>query len=179
VRGLVEGLGTPFPLLGTLPAVYHEDDFAGRMLSAFDEVLAPVVATLDNLDAYFDPALAPVDFVAWLADMLGFPLGETLPDERARRLLSRAIEIDRWRGTVRGLRLLLSVYLGMEPEIVDSGGCSWSAVSDTPLPGDPTLSLVVRLRPPKGVDVPVPMVEALIQSAKPVHVPHRLEIVTR
>jgi phage tail-like protein len=179
VRGLVDGLGTPFPLIGTLPGVYQEDDFAVRMLAAFDAVLAPVVASVDNLDAYLDPCLAPADFVAWLAGVLGFPLGDVLPEERARELVSRAAEIHRWRGTVRGLRLLLTVYLGLEPEIVENGGASWTSASRATMPGDPTPSLVVRLRPPDGQVVPTPMVEALIASAKPAHVPHRLEVVAR
>ena len=179
MRGVVEGLGTPFPLIGALPGVYHEDGFAVRLLSAFDEMLAPVVATLDNLDAYLDPTLAPGDFVTWLAGLVGFPLGDMWPEERARELVTRASEIHRWRGTVRGLRLLLSAYLGFEPDITENGGTSWSAKPGAPMPGDPKPALLVRIRPRRGQPVSTGMVEALIEAAKPVHVPHRLEVVGR
>ncbi|MEA2901067.1 MAG: hypothetical protein QOH36_954 [Actinomycetota bacterium] len=176
MRGLVDGLGTPFPLIGTLPGVYQEDTFALRMLTAFDAVLAPVVSTLDNLDAYVDAELAPADFVIWLAGILGFPLGDVWPEERARELVSRAVEIHRWRGTVRGVRLLLAMYLGFEPEVTDNGGASWSSKRNTPLPGDDTPLLVVRIRPRRGQTVSTTVVDALIESVKPVHVPHRLEV---
>lgn len=176
MRGVVEGLGTPFPLIGTLPGVYQEDAFAVRMLSAFDLVLAPVVATLDNLDAYVDAELAPADFVVWLAGMLGFPLGDVWPEDRARELVSRAVEVHRWAGTVRGVRLLLSMYLGFEPEVVDNGGASWSSKREAPLPGNETPSLVVRIRPRRGQTVSTTVIEALVESVKPVHVPHRLEV---
>ncbi|MEA2971643.1 MAG: hypothetical protein QOG82_101 [Actinomycetota bacterium] len=176
MRGLVDGLGTPFPLIGTLPGVYQEDTFALRMLAAFDAVLAPVVSTLDNLDAYVDAELAPADFVIWLAGILGFPLGDVWPEERARELVSRAVEIHRWRGTVRGVRLLLAMYLGFEPEVTDNGGASWSSKRNTPLPGDDTPLLVVRIRPRRGQTVSTTVVDALIESVKPVHVPHRLEV---
>jgi hypothetical protein len=62
---------------------------------------------------------------------------------------------------------------------VENGGASWTSASRATMPGDPTPSLVVRLRPPDGQVVPTPMVEALIASAKPAHVPHRLEVVAR
>ena len=84
MRGLIDGLDNPHPMLATLPALYHEDDFATRLTTVFDDVLAPVVSTLDNLDAYADPRLAPRDFVEWLAAWVGFPIGETWPDDRAR-----------------------------------------------------------------------------------------------
>ena len=166
MRGLVDGLGTPFPLIGTLPGVYQEDAFALRMLTAFDAVLAPVVSTLDNLDAYVDPDLAP----------LGFPLGDVWPEDRARELVSRAVEIHQWRGTVRGVRLLLAMYLGFEPEVVDNGGASWSSKREAALPGSATASLVVRVRPRRGQTVSTVVLDALIESVKPVHVPHRLEV---
>ena len=71
MRGTIPGLGTPHPLGSGLPALYLEDDLAQRLLAALDEVLAPVLCTLDNLDHYLDPSLAPLDFVEWLAGWVG------------------------------------------------------------------------------------------------------------
>ncbi|MGG8406262.1 phage tail protein, partial [Streptomyces sp. 12297] len=70
-RRLVPGLPTPHPLGPQLPAVYAEDDTAQRITEALDEVLAPVLAVLDSLPAYFDPRLAPEDFGELLAAWVG------------------------------------------------------------------------------------------------------------
>jgi phage tail-like protein len=134
-RGAVEGLETPTPILASLPAFYQEYDFTSRFTLAFDDGLSPVVLTLDNLDAYVDPALAPSDFVLWLAEWVGFPLAETWPLEQSRRLISQAVELYRWWGTVRGLRSLLTAHIGIEPEIVETGGVTWSSTPGAQ-PGD-------------------------------------------
>jgi hypothetical protein len=47
MRGTVPGLASPHPLGGTLPALYADDSFAQRLCDGLDEVLAPVLATLD------------------------------------------------------------------------------------------------------------------------------------
>ena len=56
MRGLVPDLISPHPLGSTLPVVFREDDFTQRFCAGLDDVLAPVIATLDSLPAYFDPA---------------------------------------------------------------------------------------------------------------------------
>ena len=114
MRGLIDGLGNPHPLLGALPAVYHEDDFTWRFIAAFDDALAPIISTLDNLEAYVDASIAPRDFVDWLAAWVGFPVGETWPEDRSRELVRTATEMYRWSGTVHGLKLLLRTYAGIE-----------------------------------------------------------------
>src|SRR5262249_33790086 len=63
MRGLIESLASPRPIGAELPAAFQEDDFCQRMMTAFDEVLAPLFTTLDCLDSYLDPRLAPDDFV--------------------------------------------------------------------------------------------------------------------
>ena len=65
-RGLVRMLISPHPLADALPALFQEDGFTQRFMSAFDAALAPVFATLDNLPTYFDPWLTPPDFLEWL-----------------------------------------------------------------------------------------------------------------
>ena len=66
-RGAVDGLRSRMPIGPSLPAVYHGDDFCQRLTTVFDDALSPVVTTLDCFDAFLDPALAPADFVEWLA----------------------------------------------------------------------------------------------------------------
>ena len=68
MRGTVVGLASPRPMgpamPGPLPGGLRSPSGSSTRL---DTVLAPVIGTLDNLDAYFDPYLAPEDFLAWLA----------------------------------------------------------------------------------------------------------------
>ena len=52
MRGLVADLPSPHPMGRRLPAVYQEEDpFTMRLTEALDEVLAPIISTLDNLPA--------------------------------------------------------------------------------------------------------------------------------
>ena len=79
MRAHVPGLASPHPLGDRLPAMYLEDSFIQRMTAAFDDVLAPIFSSLDNLEAYVDPELAPEDFVLWLGDWVGLALDESWP----------------------------------------------------------------------------------------------------
>lgn len=175
MRGLVAGLENPHPLGPALPALYQDDDVAQRFLSAFDEALAPVLCTLDNVDAYFDPRLAPEDFVAWLGGWVGLSLDENWPEARRRALVADAAGLFRWRGTVRGLAAHLALYVGSVPEITEAGGVAWSGVPGQPMPAnDPHLSVVVRVPEPSALDLA--RVHAIIVAAKPAHVPHTLRV---
>lgn len=193
MRGLIEGLENPHPMLGALPAVYHEDSFTRRLTHVFDDALAPIIGVLDNLDAYVDPAIAPRDFVEWLAGWVGFPVGETWPEDRSRQLVAHAVALYRWSGTVHGLKELLRIYAGVEPEVTDSGGVTWSTTpggAGAEKPGanskkkgkgkaaettsEPHLRVRVRAKGRGGVDAR--QLEALINAVKPAHVPHTLEV---
>ena len=97
------------------------DDFCVRFTRGLDPVLAPVLSTIDNLDAYLDPWLTPPDFLDWLAGWFGLELDATWPEERRRALVANALELGRWRGTVIGLALLVELYTGAQAEIDDGG----------------------------------------------------------
>ncbi|TME80972.1 MAG: hypothetical protein E6I47_08350, partial [Chloroflexi bacterium] len=83
-RGLVRALISPHPLADALPALFQEDGFTQRFMSAFDAALAPVFATLDNLPTYFDPWLTPPDFLEWLGSWFGLALDDSWSVERRR-----------------------------------------------------------------------------------------------
>ncbi|MGH8930858.1 MAG: phage tail protein [Egibacteraceae bacterium] len=175
-RGLVPGLGSPHPFGEALPGLYQDDSFTQRLCAALDEVLAPVVSSLDTFDAYLDPALAPADFVGWLASWVGVIASDAGPLERQRALVRRAVEAYRWRGTVRGMTLLVWLYTGVEPEIVDTGGVRWSPTPLGEPGGDEEPLLVIRLRAEDPSTIDVPRLDSLIAAAKPAHIPHRLEV---
>jgi phage tail-like protein len=177
VRAAVPGLATSHPLGLAMPGIYHDDDFCQRFLAGLDEVMAPILCTLDNIDAYFDPLLAPDDFVAWLAVWVGLALDENWSLERQRALVAQAAELYRWRGTRRGLVAHVALYTGTEPEVMDSGGCVWSATPGGEPPGAWPPRVTVRVRVSDTSAVDERRIEAIVAAAKPAHVAHEIEVV--
>jgi phage tail-like protein len=177
MRGHVPGLASPHPLGPSLPAVYHDDDFAQRFLGALDGVLAPVLSTIDNLDAYLDPRLAPDDFLDWLAGWVGISLDETWEPERRRAIVARAVELFRMRGTAAGLAEQVEIQTGGRVEIVENGATGWSVDPGGELPGSDLPALLVRVTvaDPRAVDAR--RLDALVGASKPAHVPHVIEII--
>ncbi|HXM57680.1 MAG TPA: phage tail protein [Candidatus Dormibacteraeota bacterium] len=176
-RARVPGLVSPHPMGELLPAMYLEDSFVQRLTTALDEVLAPVLSSLDNLHAYLDPDLAPEDFVQWLGGWVGVTLDESWPPARRRAVLAEAVGLYRVRGTAGGLAASLRLLTGCDVEIEESGGTSYSRDAYPAVPGAEGFTLLVRLRPPEGVEVNVARVEAMVAAAKPAHVVHRVEVV--
>ncbi len=93
MRGIVDGLPSPHPLGSTLPPIYLDDNLTQRITAGLDEVLAPVLNVLDNLDAYLDPALAPSDFYEWLAGWVAVVLDERWSPDRQRALIAQAAKL--------------------------------------------------------------------------------------
>lgn len=175
MRTALPGLGTPYPIGSLLPPVMQEDPTAMRLTQAYDEVLAPVLATLDCLPAYVDTDVAPADFLEWLAGWVGATLDENWPAARQRATVSQAVTLHRTRGTVAGLRAHLEAATGLRVDVTDSGGVATSTTPDGELPGDPRPEVVVRVHgsPPAGLAA----VERLVAAAKPAHIAHRVELV--
>ncbi|MGC0418059.1 phage tail protein [Embleya sp. AB8] len=175
-RAAVPGLATRHPIGELLPALYADDDLAQRFTAGLDTVLAPVFATLDNLPAYFDPALAPVDFLPWLSSWVGIEFAAGWPDELRRVVLARAIDLHRRRGTRRGLIERLWLCCGVHADIADGGGATWSAAPNTELPAAPSGELYVRVWPVRTPDVDEERVLDVVRSSCPVHLTCRVEI---
>jgi phage tail-like protein len=173
VRGAVADLEPVRSLSAGLPAAFFGNDFTAGLVRAFDEVLAPVFATLEDIDAYLDPRYAPDDFVRWLAGWLGFPTDERWSAERIRTHLGDALEALLWRGTVRGVAAAVRAHTGQEPEVADTGGVSWSSTPLGRLPGRSRGELVVRVPDVDGT-VDAEVVDRVVGEVKPAHVPHRV-----
>src|SRR5256885_944232 len=141
-RGLVKMLISPHPLANTLPALFQEDDFTQRFISAFDAALAPIFATLDNLPAYLDPWLAPEDFLEWLASWFGMALDESWSLDRRRALVAKAFDFYRMRGTAGGLQAQLELLTGGTIELHETGGMGAPTPARAALPGLPHLALL-------------------------------------
>lgn len=106
--------------LNYLPTVYREVDLIGRLLKLFEQTLDPSIQTLQLLWAYLDPLTAPATLLPFLAHWVGWPSDVPWSRDRQRRLIRRAMEIYRWRGTRRGLRLYLHLYTGLPLDAPDT-----------------------------------------------------------
>lgn len=178
MRGPVPGLVSPHPLGDTLPALYADDNFAQRLCRGLDEVLAPVLATLDCLPAYLDPATAPADLVDWLAGWVGVAIVPEMADGRRRQLVAAAARLYVWRGTLSAIRTIVELSTGQIPEILESGGTGWSQDADAPMPGWPEPGLIVRLQTADR-RIEESRLMSLIAAFVPAHVPWRLELLRR
>lgn len=172
MRGSIPGLASPHPIGQQLPAVYAEDDFAQRFTAGLDEVLAPILLTLDCLDAYLDPELAPPDFLDWLGSWVKAPVTADRPATVRRALVRHAVEMHRWRGTARGVALELEVATGARVRVVDNGWVSCSVTpTGAPPPEEPP---EVRIQIDGVVDEA--LVRQVLASAVPAHVRVTVEI---
>jgi phage tail-like protein len=120
-------------LRSRLPSVYGDapgmdgQTFAMRFVEALEQVLDPVVATLDLLPAQLDLALADPAVSELVGAWLGIELDAALTPEAHRRLVRNATEITRVRGTARGLELVLGLsFEDLELEVRDGGRATWS-----------------------------------------------------
>ncbi|MBC3982245.1 phage tail protein [Streptomyces sp. AC536] len=176
MRAVIPGLPTPHPLADQLPAVYLDQDFLVRFLGALDEVLAPVLLTLDNLPAYLHPRTAPDDFVAWMASWVATRTDEERPVNQRRAVVASAVVRHRERGTRAGLAAAIRVETGVEPEITESGATTWADEHGGALPGSAPPWVRVRLRVADPERFDRARLERLVAAEVPAHVGYRLEI---
>ena len=168
-----------------MPDVYRRDAFARRdqpppfamrFLHALEEVLDPIVATLDSLPAHLDADLAPEHALAGMASWLGVDEVESLPATQRREAVRRAGELARLRGTRAGLELALSLFFpDITVRINDHGGVVVSeSVDDAPpVAGLASFDVVCEesLRPEKQMAV-----ARCIERWKPVHAHYKLRV---
>lgn len=176
MRGTVPGLPSPLPLVETLPGLLRTDRFTEGLCSSFDEVLAPVLLSLDGFSAYLDLATAPEDMVEWLATWVGMTVDPNAGLPAQRELLQSTGELHARRGTRRGLEMAVQAELGVPVQVVETGAAAWSSRPGGDLPGDPVPAVVVVARPQAGQDVEVERLDALVQAIKPAHVQHRVQV---
>ncbi|MFF1923894.1 phage tail protein [Streptomyces sp. NPDC058221] len=175
-RAAVPGLPSRYPIGEQLPALYADDDFAQRFTAGLDTVLAPVFATLDNLPSYFDPGVAPADFVAWLATWVGAVDDPRWPVEQRREAVIHAVELHRWRGTGRGLVEGLRLALGVHAVVSGDGGAVWSSTAGADLPPEPSAEVLVRVWPDGEAPVDAARVNEIVRAMCPVHTVCRVEV---
>jgi phage tail-like protein len=176
VRGTVDGALSALPFAPTLPAMIREDPFAQQLCAGLDEVLAPIVMSLDAFPAYLDLATTPPDMLPWLGHWLGMEVdpGEDL--DLQRKLLASAGELHAARGTRRGIELALEAALGIDVQVLETGAATWSAEPGSELPGEHRPAIVVIVESTEDDPVDTERLEALVAQLKPAHVLHRVQV---
>lgn len=108
-----------------LPSIYQRNDINGRnfyrdFLWIIQHLFGSIEETLDVIHQYFDPYESPEKYLPWLASWSAMILEEDWPLAKKRRLIRKAIELYRIRGTVKGLKLFISLFTGHEPDIKEN-----------------------------------------------------------
>ncbi|NJO78511.1 MAG: phage tail protein [Cyanobacteria bacterium RM1_2_2] len=88
-------------------------DLIGRFLKIFEQAFEPAVYSLDAMWANLNPLTSPEAMLPFLAHWVGWTITPGWELDSQRRLMSQALELYRWRGTRRGLRLYLHAYTGL------------------------------------------------------------------
>ena len=112
-----------------LPAIYAESDgeviaesdgnpmhtpngaFLQRFLAVFESTFGEIDVELDGLTRHFDPRSAPATGLSWLGGWLGVARDDSWSDRSKRLLIEEAPTLFKQRGTRRGLRRMLDIYL--------------------------------------------------------------------
>ena len=111
--------------LESLPAIYRRSDAVGRNLVrelcfVFEHMFDSVDANLTDGWRFYDPHVAPIDFLNWLSGWTAFSMDLDWPEPQKRALIKRAVDLYRIRGTKRGLALFLRLFTGHEPDIEEN-----------------------------------------------------------
>lgn len=158
-----------------LPALFREQPFAMGFVSAFEEVLDPIVALLDALPAHFRPDLAPLDILELTAMWLGVRSHERHPTADLRDLVAHAGELGRLRGTPAGVELALKLSFPDLPlRVEDGGGVAWGVAGELPAADPPSFVVYCDRAIPREEAANVARV---IEAVRPVHVAYRLRII--
>jgi len=113
-------------------------DFLRRFLLVFQTLNHHTVSRVAGRAGIVDPVRADPKFLPWLGSWLGFTLDERIPVTRRRIFLRRAVELFRWRGTVRGICEMVKTLTGLTvtiqgrrgPQPMELGNCALSRPPD-------------------------------------------------
>lgn len=176
-RKALDGLESRYSLHEGLPASYQLDRFTDQYVRAFDDVNAPLHASVDDLDAYFDPQLAPSDFLTWLGTWLGADLNRRWPVKRRREFVAKAVKAYRLRGTAEGIAMAVELYTGLRPTVTDNGGVSASRQPMEELPGSDQAFLQITVETGGRSDVDEELIARIVHDAKPAHMSFAIQMI--
>jgi len=158
-----------------LPEIYGRSDFLKRLLTIFEEGYDPSVQTLTHLWAYLDPLTAPKAMLPFLAKWVAWEMNPRWELKQQRRLIRNAVDLYRWRGSRRGVRLYIQLFTGLAEEqinIEESFNTSF-VLGQANLRGNPTLGggkafhFTVTLYPRSVDEIDEALIHEVIEEAKP------------
>jgi phage tail-like protein len=175
-RGAVAGLRSPFPIVHFTPGMLADDMLVQQLLDALDEVLAPVISTMDCMDAYLDPDLAPIDMVKYLASWLLAEVDDEWDEGAVRRDVRQAHARSKWAGTARSVTERLVPH-EVESLIVEDPGYTVSnegptKPADWADPEQP--EVVLHVVPKREGAAELRRIERLARGLVPAHVSIRV-----
>ncbi|MEA5597113.1 phage tail protein [Rivularia sp. UHCC 0363] len=176
-----------------LPLLYREVDLIGRFMKIFEETYQPVINNFSVMWANLDPLTAPQKLLPFLAYWVGWEVDRKWDLDKQRRLIRHALELYRWRGTRKGLRLYLHLYTGLplDDDIENEGnkhisitepfGNSFilneAELNNAVLGGGQAYHFVVRLRYDKNENVvSKELASLIIEQEKPAFCTYELYI---
>lgn len=178
-----------------LPIVYQEVDYIHRFIKIFEQAFDPVVNSFSSIWAHLDPLTAPRALLPFLAHWVDWPIDAQLDLTHQRRLIRRAVEIYRCRGTRKGLRFYLHLYTGLPlDEQIDreedksisitepfGQGCLFGLAyvgEDAIIGGGKPYHFDVRLRAQPNNPIDEQLVRRIINQEKPAFCSYSLRIET-
>ena len=178
-----------------LPTVYQEVDYIHRFIGIFEQAFDPIVNSFTSMWAHLDPLTAPQALLPFLAHWVDWPIDIELDLTYQRRLIRRAVEIYKYRGTRKGLRFYLHLYTGLPlDEHIDSEedksigitepfgqGCLFGIAhigEDAIIGGGKPYHFDVRLRAQANKPIDEQLVRRIIDREKPAFCSYSLRIET-
>lgn len=102
-------------LMRRLPKLYSKDAVAADFMRRYLAIMEGSQRDLDQQAArrhlLLDPAATATELLPWLAGFVGLVLDKRWPESVRRRVIDEAIWLFRYRGTLKGLKRFLDLYL--------------------------------------------------------------------
>jgi phage tail-like protein len=148
-----------------------QDTFVQRMMPAFDEVLAPIISTLDCLDSYFDPEITPDDFLRYLSSWVNSHSENELSIPGLRHSVATAVAMSAWRGTTSSLHTRFFPYDLEEIVLEEGGGVTVNTTATDPetWPDAAPMVATVTITPSKDNPNSLDNIIQLIKDYAPAH----------
>lgn len=109
--------------LDYLPSAYSSDeksrDFLERFLSIFSSIMSDMEEQIANASRLFDVDCVEGEYLKWLASWLSVKVDESWGEEQLKKLVKRAPEIYKRRGTKQAIEDIVEIYTGCKPMIVE------------------------------------------------------------